>query len=255
MTFLKSTVVLIAIGALALVGCSTSDTVSDQVSEIQDVGAQTSVVADQEIPDDIHTEDSWARLPTVKREDLDEDGQRAFDIIVNPDSRYSGGLGGSIGMWMNSPKMAEHMFPATTYLRFGTEKDQRLTELTIISTCRELNNQYAWTSHVASARNAGLEEEIIDIITYRKSLEGLVDVPGLGDKEKLIIRFAREIHNNDNKKLSSQTFARAMELFGRKGVSDLAGLIGYYNFLNITIKTFDVHRRPGRGPLLPLPYP
>ena len=35
---------------------------------------------------------------------------------MNPDSRYATGLRGPIGMWMNSPLMAEHLFPASSYL-------------------------------------------------------------------------------------------------------------------------------------------
>lgn len=41
-------------------------------------------------------------------------------------------------MWVYSPGLEEPIFPASTYLRFGTEKDQRLTELAILSTAREL---------------------------------------------------------------------------------------------------------------------
>ena len=32
---------------------------------------------------------------------------------------------------------------------------------------------------------------------------------------------------------------------------DLAGLVGYYNFVNFTLKTFDVQVAPGRERLLP----
>ena len=32
---------------------------------------------------------------------------------------------------------------------------------------------------------------------------------------------------------------------------DLTGLIGYYNFVNITLKSFDVQLAPGREWLLP----
>ena len=32
---------------------------------------------------------------------------------------------------------------------------------------------------------------------------------------------------------------------------DLTGLIGYYNFVNITLKAFDLQLEPGRERLLP----
>ncbi len=250
MTFFQLTVVLIAIVAAALAGCAASDSATQDGASRMGVAAQASVVAEEDIPADINR-DSWARLPILAREDLDEDGQRAFDTIVNPGSRYASGLRGPLAMWVYSPTMAEHVFPASSYLRFDTEKDQRLTELAIISTAREVNSQYEWTSHEPAARRAGLQDEIIEIVKQRRSLEGLSGVPGLGDREATIIRFAREVVSRE--KLSSETFAKALELFGEKGVMNLAGLIGYYSFVNITLKTFDLQLAPGRERLLPLP--
>ena len=205
-----------------------------------------------DIPQDIH-EDSWARLPTLSRESLDADDQRAFDIIVNPDSRYATGLRGPIGMWMYSPRMAEHVFPASTYLRYGVdgERDQRLTELAILTTARELDSQYEWTAHEGLARDAGLEEEIIELLRFGRPLADAGALPGLGARERTIIRVARELINEP--KVSAETFVEAQTLFGNKGVMDLTGLVGYYTFVNYTLKTFDLQRTPGSQLLLPLP--
>lgn len=52
---------------------------------------------------------------------------------------------------------------------------------------------------------------------------------------------------------SERGTGKALELFGEQGVMNLAGLIGYYNFVNITLKTFDVQLAPGRERRLPLP--
>ena len=207
-----------------------------------------SVVTEADIPSDIQT-DSWARLPLPQRAQLDADGQRAFDIIVHPESRYATGLRGPLAMWAYSPLMAEHVFPASTYLRFGTAKDQRVTELAILATAREVRSQYEWTSHEPAGLRAGLEPEIIDLVKRRGDLDDAGRVPGLGDSERLIITFAREVINDE--KVSSATFQRAREIFGERGVMDLAGLVGYYGFVNITLKTFDVQLAPGRERLLP----
>ena len=67
--------------------------------------------------------------------------------------------------------------------------------------------------------------------------------------ERLIIQFAREAISEE--RVSSETFARARELLGDQGVMDLTGLIGYYNFVNITLKSFDLQLEPGRERLLP----
>ena len=233
---------------VALSACSFDDTAESTRATETVQTPSSSVVTAADIPSDIF-EDSWARLPLLQREMLDAAGQRAYDIIVNPDSRYASGLRGPIGMWAYSPQMAEDLFPARTYLRFGTEKDQRLTELVILATAREVRSQYEWTSHEPAGEGAGLEPEIIDLVKRRADLDTAGEIPGLGDRERTIIAFVREVVTEE--KVTSATFSRARELFGDQGVMDLAGLVGYYGFLNITLKTFDVQLAPGRERLLP----
>ncbi len=223
-------------------------TATDEGIPSTDQPLPSSIVTSEDIPSDVY-EDSWARLPLLDRESLDADGQRAFNVIVNPESRYATGLRGPIGMWAYSPQMAEDLFPASTYLRYGTEKDQRLTELVILATAREVRSQYEWTSHEPAGDRAGLGAEIIDVVKRRADLSTIGEVPGLGDRERTIITFVREVMSEE--KVSSATFDRARELFGERGVMDLAGLVGYYGFVNITLKTFDVQLAPGRERLLP----
>jgi len=232
----------------ALSACSFGDVGESTRATETGQTPSSSVVTAADIPSDIF-EDSWARLPQLSRETLDAEGQRAYDVIVHPDSRYSTGLRGPIGMWVYSPQMAENLFPASTYLRFGTDKDQRLTELAILATAREVRSQYEWSSHEPAGERAGLEPEIIDLVRRRADMDTAGEIPGLGDQERTIINFVREVVTDE--KVSSETFSRARELFGDQGVMDLAGLVGYYGFINITLKTFDVQLEPGRERLLP----
>ena len=238
-----------AIGWIGLAACAAGDAVGTEpvAEEAQAPAGEPSVVTDADMPADIHRDDSWARLPLPIRDDMDADGQRAYDVIVHPDSRYAAGPRGPVSMWLYSPLMAEHIFPASTYLRFGTEKDQRLTELAILATAREVRSQYEWSAHEPAALRAGLEPEIIDLVKRRAPLDGAV--PGLGERERVIAQFAREVVNEET--VSSDTFAEARALFGDKGTMDLTGLIGCYYFVNITLKAFDVQLAPGRERLLP----
>ncbi len=202
-----------------------------------------------ELPNDIFT-DSLARLPQVQRGDLDSVGKAAFDTYVRPGTGYETGLRGPIGVWMNSPELAQALFDVRQRVRYGSDRDQRLTELAIISTAREINNQYEYTAHEPLARTAGLEQEIIDIVRYRKPIDGGGNIDGLGETEKVIIQFAREVISEE--KVSSETFARALAIFGDEGVMDLTGLIGYYSFVAITLKAFDVQRPADSELLLPI---
>ena len=208
-------------------------------------------VTPADIPPDIH-EDSWARLPTIQRETLDAEGRRVFDIIVNPDSRYASGPRGPIGMWLYSPPMAEHLFPASSYLRFGADgaRDQRLAELAILTAARSLDSQYEWSAHEGLGRRAGLEEAIIDLLRYDRPVEDGEGLPGLGEVERTIIEATRELIREP--KLSAETFEAAQRLFGNQGIVDLVGLVGHYTLVNYTLKAFDVQRPPGSQLLLPL---
>lgn len=89
-----------------------------------------------------------------------------------------------------------------------------------------MRSQYEWTSHEQAGERAGLEPELITLVKTRASLDAAGDMPGLGERERTIISFVREVVSEE--KLSSDTFVRARELFGEQGVMDLAGLIGYY---------------------------
>ena len=233
---------LIVAASMSVAACAGGDVGSSIVTD----DVRSSIVTDADIPPDIHRDDSWARLPLPVRDELDADGQRAFDAITESYGR-SRGPRGALAMWLYSPLMAEHMYPFRSYLRFGTDIDQRLTELAILVTAREMRSQFAWTAHEPLALQAGLEPEIIDVVKRRAALDA--SPPGLGDQEQVIVQFTREVLTEE--RVSSATFSRARELFGEKGVMDLAGLIAYYNFVNITFKTFDIQLAPGSERLLP----
>ena len=236
-------------GFVWLAACSSNDATQSETSQTEPTNTDhPTLVIPEDIPGDIR-EDSWARLPLPVRDALGSDGQRAYDVIVNPKSRYAGGLRGPVAMWVYSPLTAEHIFPASTYLRYGTDKDQRLTELVILATARAVRSQYEWSAHEPIGLAAGLEPEIIDLVKRQTDLDTVGNVDGLGRNERVIVRFVRELLSEE--KVSSSTFADARELFGERGVMDLTGLVGYYNFVNITIKAFDVQLAPGQTRLLP----
>ena len=201
------------------------------------------------IPDDIHM-DSLARLPQVQRENLNTLGRSAFDTYVRPGTGYETGLRGPVGMWMHSPVLAEAVFDLRQRVRYGTPKDQRLTELIILTTAREISNQYEWSAHEPLGQAAGLEQDIIEVIKYRKDLDSLPSIEGFDEIEQTLVQFTRELVSEE--KVSTPTFNKAIELFGNEGVVDIVGLVGYYNFVAMTLKAFDVQRPVGSELLLPI---
>jgi 4-carboxymuconolactone decarboxylase len=196
------------------------------------------------LPGDVHPE-SLSRLPLRRREEMDEPGRRFYDTVVGPQSRTLVGLRGPSGIWLHSPLLGERVRAVNQYLRFETTLDRRLSELAILVTARELDNQFEWTAHEPAALREGLSQEIIDVVKHRRP------AGGLGADESLIVAFGREVFRE--RKVSAETFARAVERFGPEGVVNLAALMGNYAMTAVILNAVDQHVHPERAPLLPLP--
>ena len=194
------------------------------------------------LPKDVYPA-SLSRFPLLTRELLDEVGRQHYDTVVGPQSRTLVGLRGPSGIWLHSPKLAGFVRAANQYLRFEAALGRRLTELAILVTARELHNQFEWTAHEPAALKEGLEPKIIDVVKRGRP------IAGLGKKEALIVSFGRELFRT--RKLRSRTFARAVELFGRRGVLELAALMGNYAGTALILTAVDQQLHPEQTPLLP----
>lgn len=202
-----------------------------------------------EMPADIDPV-SLARLPQVQREELDATGRAAFDTYVSPGTGYETGLRGPVGMWMHSPVLAEAIFDVRQRVRYGTDKNQRLTELIILSTAREISNQYEWSAHEPLGQAAGLEQDIIEFIKWRRPMGEADAISGFGETEQALVQFVRELVGDRD--VTSGTFARVHEIFGDEGIMDVVGLVGYYSFVAVTLDAFDLQRPGGSELLLPV---
>ena len=189
-------------------------------------------------PKDIYP-DTGNRFPAIKREALDETGKKLYD------ARGPGDAFGPGGIRLYSPPVADYMTGVNGYLRRKSGLDPRLVELAILVTAREMDCEWVWTSHEPAAQKAGLEQEIIDTVKYRKPLTTL------GEKEAVTILLGRE--SLGKHKVDSDTFARALRLFGNQGLVNVVSLMGDYASTSILLNASDQHVRPSDKPLLPIP--
>jgi len=195
-------------------------------------------------PKDIYP-DSRNRLPLPKRDDMDDYGKKVYDELTQTpvlpgDPVYP--------VRLYSPKFAEAEGEAHHYLKYETGLSGRLMEIAILVTARQMDCQYEWTQYERFGRNPSdprhIEQSTIDIIKYNKP------VVGLGEKETAIIAFGRETFGT--RKVSSETFAEVLRLFGRKGTVDLLELMAQYSAVAAEITAFDQQLKPGQEPLLPV---
>ena len=131
------------------------------------------------------------------------------------------------------------------FLRRKAGLEPRLVELSILAAVREMDGEYEWTAHEPAALKAGVSPEIVDVIKYRKPLTGI------GEKDATIIELGRE--SVGKHKVSSETFDRALKLFGDRQLINIVCLMGDYSSTAILLNTFDQHVRPTDKPLLPIP--
>ena len=149
-------------------------------------------------PTDFHP-DSRSRLPYVKAS------------AVTPGPLYSRGLApegtgpGQINRHGSRMKLLE------------ASVGRRLMSLAVLVTAREHHQAYDWTSKELAARDAGLEEPVIDIVQRGGTLDGLTAT------DAAIIQFGRELF--ETHAVSTATYAKALDIFGERDLVDLVDLM------------------------------
>jgi len=144
-----------------------------------------------------------------------------------------------------SPPVAESMTAVNDYLRRKSGLDNRLVELAILVTAREMDCVYVWTAHEPPALKAGLQPDIIDIVKFRRP------VTKLAEKDAVIVQLGREAFGKH--KVSSDTFARAEKQFGKQQLVNIVALMGDYAATTLLLNVADQHVRPKDKALLPIP--
>lgn len=188
---------------------------------------------------------SLSRLPAVQREDLDEQGRKAYDTIADPGHRLHAKLVGPPGFWLHIPELLVPIREINWTLRrkdLGLEP--HLRELVTLVTARENDSQYEWTAHEPYALKAGVDPAIIDVVKHRKP------VSGLPEKEAAIISFGRELFGK--RKVGDETYDRALRALGQKGVVHMVALFSNYTMTATIFHAIGQKLRPEQAPLLPL---
>jgi 4-carboxymuconolactone decarboxylase len=135
-----------------------------------------------------------------------------------------GGAGGPFNVLLRSPEMGDiaQEFGAAT--RFRSSLPRKLNEMAIIITARYWTAQYEWNAHRKAAADNGLNESIIQAIAAGKR------PASMDAAETAIYNFSTELLNT--KHVSDAVFKAAIDKFGERGVVDLMGVIGWYQFVS-----------------------
>lgn len=126
-----------------------------------------------------------------------------------------------------SPELMAHASRMGEYLRYRSAIGLRLSELAILVTARQWDQQVEWAIHAPIASQQGIHDAAIAAIAEGRRPETLKD------DEAVVHDFCIELHRNRG--VSDTTWARAVECFGEHGAVDLVGLNGYYTMLSMVM--------------------
>src|SRR5262249_12634156 len=116
--------------------------------------------------------------------------------------------------------------------------DPHVRELAILVACRETHFSLEWNAHSPSALKAGVDQKTIDVVRNNGALTGI------DEKDVAGIRFCRQLLHEHT--MDSATFAKAAQLFGRKGAMDLVAVMSTYAVSGFYATAVDERMPAGR---------
>lgn len=182
-----------------------------------------------------------ARLPAATRDTVPENQRAAFDELLKGYGSVPATGPGSI--MIHVPKVHQIMNALNQYLRNDSVLPKKIQELAMLVTAREMDCQYVWNAHAASARAAGVPDALVDALRDKQPL------PKIADDENAVVRYGQEFFRTH--RVSRGTFQQALEQLGKQGLVELGLVFGNYNAIAILVNSHDVELpAPRKEPIL-----
>lgn len=176
--------------------------------------ASFAAYAQSKLPADIDPQ-SRARLPYLKKSEADPKGQKVYDIFAK-----DGTLKGPLAFATYNGAVGQALLDLHDASVGGGTLDAHTRELAILVACRATNYNLEWNGHEAAAVRAGVDAKVIDVVRNNRALDGL------SEKDAIVIKFGRQLYND--KKVDSPTFAKVVELWGKRGAMDMVAVMNTY---------------------------
>jgi len=180
------------------------------------------------------------RVPYVSRDDLPPNKRHVYDEIGS----RRGHVARPFAVLLNSPDLAQRVAAVGEHLIYSTSTiTPEVREIATLATARQLDCQYVWSRHVPLAREAGVREEVIDVIRDGAPPRRLLP------KEGVFVQLTRELLGD--RRIREATFSAVEHLLGPQGTTDLVVLVGYYALICYTVAAFEIELEEGVPALLP----
>lgn len=136
-------------------------------------------------------------------------------------------LDGPFNVLLRSPEMGDLAQKFGAQMRYHSSLPPRLNEFVILITARHWTAQFEWQAHRKYALAAGLSAAVIDALAAGKR------PASMQPDEEVVYNFCTEVLNT--KHASDAVFQAVKDKFGERGVVDMMGVVGYYQFVSLLL--------------------
>ena len=179
------------------------------------------------------------RLPKIQPEDMSERQREVGERIAG----RRGAVRGPFQAWLHSPELCERVEALGAFVRFDSSLPLRLRELSLLLAARDRNAQYSWNAHVDKAVEAGIPRAAVEAIAAGRP--ATFELP----EDQAFYDFCQELLTEHF--VTDETFARALDHFGPRGLVDAVGSLGNFSMLGMCLNAFQVDLQPDRTPPFP----
>ncbi|HEX3883277.1 MAG TPA: hypothetical protein VHW66_11510 [Stellaceae bacterium] len=169
------------------------------------------------------------RVPPISsKEQVAAEHQNVADDVVG----VFGRIRGPFSVFLQSPKLAEHMLGLVKFNRNDCVVEGRLLSHAILVAVRERESAYVWSAQAGAARRAGVPEATIDILRANG------DVSGLGQDERDIVTLTRQLMRTN--RCDYPVFNRLLGKYGAPWLVELITVSHNFTVLCGVTNAFEV---------------
>jgi 4-carboxymuconolactone decarboxylase len=183
-----------------------------------------------------------SRLPQLTPEHLNDAQRALYDSLVETFAPWAdqsgfeviapdGSLRGPLNPVLFSPALGAAQVEVFRADRTSTSLSPRVHEVVILTVGAAWGSEYELYVHAAVGKQAGLSDEVVDALVAGERPDFH------NDQEAVAHEFTRQLIGWH--RVSADTYARAEQAFGHKGLVDMVLLVGLYLATCALINSFE----------------
>ena len=173
---------------------------------------------------------SFGRYSELTLDQMDAEQKEAYSFLMDGPR---GRLPGPYKVWIHNPKLVHAADPLGRHFTPGQYSlTEREREIAVVVITNKWASDYPATAHEKRGKEVGLDAAQVEAMAA--GLPTSFDDP----REQAVYEVAVSLANN--RIVTEGLYARAVDLLGHPGVSDVVTLMGYYTAVSLTMNFYAV---------------